>query len=526
MATIVFLIAAATFGFGIATWLKVPAVPLLIISGISMQMLGLVDNETQLQQTLLLGLTFLVFVMGTELNPARVGLQSKGALLVGFIQFIVLGTASFFVVSGMGVEPLPALYLALAVTASSTLVVVRLLQQRRQLFEPFGRLVIGVLLIQDVLVILFISILANADQGLIIMSFSLIKIIGLILFSIALQKWFIPYIIISLGLDEETLLLVVLAVLFAFVALAYWLELPFIAGAFCAGFSLSGFPVHGVVRGQLTSISDFFVAIFFVSLGGSLFLPSWEAMKLAAAMIILVITLTPPLVLFIAERTGLSTRASIEAGLLLAQTSEFSLIIALIGFENGHIDQQLVAVTVLVTVITMILTPFVATDAVAWRLTHIRPNRRVLDMRFSNAKNHILLLGCGQSGLQLLDDLKALNTQIIVIDDDPAVVNHLSEDGIDVIRGDAADIRILKACNAQSAKIIISTLRRVKDNEKMLKFIHGIPTIVRVFEEEDAERIRKCNGTPVLYSHLASEEFINWFKSSFKNKQKDINLHQ
>jgi monovalent cation:H+ antiporter-2, CPA2 family len=164
MIGVVVLLAGAAVAFGVSKWLRLPAIPLLIVAGIMLSRLGIVPVDI-LQDGLILGLTFLVFVAGIELNPRRVGEHRRAAVRVGVAQFLLLGLAGFAVSLLLGFTVHTSLYLALALTASSTLVVLRILQRRGQLFEPFGRLVIGVLLLQDLLVILMIPILTRLPDG-------------------------------------------------------------------------------------------------------------------------------------------------------------------------------------------------------------------------------------------------------------------------------------------------------------------------------------------------------------------------
>jgi len=509
MIGIFLLLLGAAFGLGIARWIRLPAIPILLVAGMLVGQIALLPEADILEQALILGLTFLVFVAGIELNPRRVGAQKRAALWVGFAQFLVLGGLGVGVAVAMGLELQTALYIGLALTASSTLVVVRLLQQRRQLFEPFGRLVIGVLLLQDLLVIILIGVLSRAPQGLGAMAVGLGAALFLVSLAYICLRWVVPFVVIRLKPDEEFLLLTVLALLFVFMGLADLLGLPVVAGAFLAGVSLSAFPVSGLIRGLLSSLSDFFLAIFFTAFGALLTLPSADELYLAVILIALVILATPLLVTIIAERAGLSSRPAIESGLLLAQTSEFSLVVALQGLVLGHVDGAVFRIVAFVTVVTMVLTPFISTDRLTWRLMRLYPSRPRVD-RSTRPSGHILLLGCGDNGMPLLETLIASGKEVVVIDDDPAVIERLREGDVDCIRGDGTDLEILKAAGARDAKLIISTVRRPLENDTVLSYTSGIPLIARVFEPAEAEMIRARGGTPILYSEAAAKDFINW----------------
>ncbi|CAN5769415.1 cation:proton antiporter [soil metagenome] len=509
MIGIFLLLLGAAVGLGLARWLRLPAIPLLLVAGMLLGQLALLPEADILEQSLILGLTFLVFVAGIELNPRRVGEQKRAALRVGFAQFTLLGGLGIGVALATGLDLQTALYIGLALTASSTLVVVRLLQQRRQLFEPFGRLVIGVLLLQDLLVIILIGVLGRAPQGIGAMALGFGAALFLVALAYVCLRWVTPFVVIRLKPDEEYLLLTVLALLFGFMGLADLLGLPVVAGAFLAGVSLSSFPVSGLIRGLLSSLSDFFVAIFFTAFGALLTLPTADELYLAVILTALVILFTPLLVTAIAERSGLSSRPAIESGLLLAQTSEFSLVVALQGLVLGHVDGAVFRIVAFVTVVTMVLTPFISTDRVTWRLMRLYPSRRSGDLKI-DASGHILLLGCGENGMPLLETLIASGRQVVVVDDDPVIIDRLREGEVECIRGDGTDLEVLKAVRAREAKLIISTVRRPSENDAVLSYTSGIPLIARVFEPVEAEMIRARGGTPILYSEAAAVDFLTW----------------
>jgi Kef-type K+ transport system membrane component KefB len=503
------LLGGATVGLGIARWLRLPVIPLLLLSGLLLAVAGLLPEPALLQDALVLGLTVLVFVAGVELNPQRVGAQRRAALRVGVAQFSVLLLLGVGAALALGFAIAESLYLGLALTASSTLIVVRILQRRQQLFEPFGRLVIGVLLLQDLLVILLIPVITRAHEGAVAALQGLLAALVLVGLAWVFLRWITPVLITRLDLDNEMLLLTTLALLFVFLGLADLLGLPLVAGAFLAGVALSPFPVSGMLRGQLTSLSDFFLALFFTALGGLLVIPSAVALLQSLALALLVIVATPPLVTVVAERAGLSARPAIESGLLLAQTSEFSLVVALQALALGHVSQELFTIVALVTVTTMILTPILATDRMTWRLMAFHPLRQRTRMQ-APMEDHIVLLGCGDNGWPLLETLLGSGHDVLVVDDDPAVIERLHEGDIPCIRGDGSDREVIRSANALRAKVIISTMRRVADNEGLLEFVRGVPTMIRVFEPADAERIRALGGLPIVYSRAAAEDFLQW----------------
>ncbi|MFW6079614.1 MAG: cation:proton antiporter [Gemmatimonadota bacterium] len=501
------LLAAAALGHALARGLRIPAIPTLIIAGGLLAATGATTPEL-LENAVVLGVTFVLFVTGIELNPRRARAQRRAAVRVGVVQFFALAAAGFLLALLLGFVPNDAAYLALALTASSTLVVVRLLRGRRQMFEPFGRLVVGVLLIQNLLVIAFIPVLTRLPGGPADLATGVLATAGLVALTAAARRWIAPR-ILRLDGDEEPLLIGVLALLFVFIGAADALDLPLAAGAFLAGIALSDFPLDGVVRSQIASIGDFFAAVFFTALGALVSLPSLAELGQALAFALLLLLATPPLVAAIAERTGLSARPSLEAGLLLAQASELSLVVVLFGLLEGQVGTTAFTVVATVTVITMILTPFITADHVVWSALRLHPLR--VEGPAAPEGGHILVLGAGTTGMPLVETLLAAGHRVVVVDDDPAVVAALREADLPCVRGDASDISALRLAGADRARTIISTIRRPADNARLLRFARGVPTFVRVFDDDDARWVRRLGGRPVLYSAAAAEDILAWF---------------
>jgi len=509
MVGIALLLGAAALAYAVAKALRVPPVPLLLLAGLMLARLGRVPGDL-LEDALILGVTFLLFVTGIELSPRRIRGQRRAVLRVGSLQFILLGAIGLLAALLLGFDVLSATYLALALTASSTLIIVRLLRQRRQMFEPFARLVVGVLLLQDLFVILLIPVMTRAPRGVAWVAAGLAAVAVLLALAAATFRWVAP-LIVRLDGDDEALLLATLALLFAFIGTVAWLDLPLLVGAFLAGVALSGFPANAVIRPQLASIGDFFSAIFFTALGALIGVPTGTELLQALVLTLLVVVATPPLVTLVAERAGFSARPAIEAGLLLAQTSEISLVVGLYGMIEGQLAPGVFTVIALVTLMTMVLTPFISSDRVAWWLMHLHPVRSRAQ-REPPAGGHIVVLGSGSTGMPLLESMLGSGYEVVVVDDDPNVVERLREADVPVIRGDATDLHVLEEARARSARMITSTIRRPEDNRRLLEYARGVPVIVRVFEQADADWVREMGGTPILYSEAAADSMLRWFE--------------
>ncbi len=501
------LLAAAAAAWLASRALRLPPVPLLIASGVGLSLVTHPPEEV-LERALILGVSVLLFVVGMELDPRRLRAQRSAAVRVGLVQFGVLGVLGWGAAAALGLPSTEALYVALALPASSTLIGVRLLQRRGQMFEPFGRLVLGVLLLQDALVLLLIPLVTQVEAGwgaVLVETAAVGLLAGA---SLAARTWVAPLFLRAVE-EEEVLLLGALSTLFLFLGAAALLGLPVVVGAFLAGVALSRFPVNGIVRGELAPVGDFFAAIFFTALGASIRMPTGVELGQAALLTFVVVGVTPPLVRRVAERAGFASKPALEAGLLLSQTSEISLVIGLSGMLQGHIGESLFVVLAMVTMATMLLTPLISTDEAAeWLMVRFIRRGRAGE---SPPEGHVLLLGAGSSGMPLLEDLLVSGCKVTVVDDDPAIVGRLREAGIHTILGEATDPAVLREAGADRARAVSSTIRRPRDNAALLSLAAGVPVLVRVFDAHDAAWVRERGGEPVLYSEAAADGLMEWW---------------
>lgn len=513
MIEVAVLLAFASVAYGGARWTGLPAVPLMVLAGAVASAVGMLSPPT-VQEILVLSLSVLLFTAGTALDLPASGRLRGVTLRIAVLQFLVLGGLGLGAGLLFGYGWHTSLYVATALAVSSTLLGVRVLQRRRQRFEAYGRVVAGILLLQDLAVIALIPILTYLGAGPGGVLGALASALLLVGLSLATRRWIVPAVFARVSSDGETWLLLALTTLFAFLGIGTVLEVPTVTSAFLAGLSLSRFPAGTVARGQLTSLTEFFSALFFTALGTWIVVPGLRELGQSAVLAALVLLATPPIVAAAAERWGFTARAGLLSGLILAQTSEFSLVVALQGVSLGLVEPTVFTVVALTTVLTMSATPLLATDRVVWFLVHRHPLRKPprAPGGESPPEDHVLLLGCGSNGMQVLDLLFLEGVSVTVVEEDPAVVAALDQAGIPVVRGDAADPETLRAAGIERCRVIVSTLRRSEDNGAALDLARprDVPVLARVFEEEEEAWIRNRGGTPVSFAHATAEDFFAW----------------
>jgi Kef-type K+ transport system membrane component KefB len=513
VSTIASLLGVAALAMALGVRTKLPTASLLIIAGWLIRATGAPLDEEIVRQTLLLSATFLVFLVGIEVEPRHVRGPLRRASALALVQIAALAIVAWGVGQRIGLDPVHALYLALAFSSSSTLLVIEILRRRKRFYEPFARLVLGAVLLQDVLVVL-----ALVGLGFLGVSRSEVLVMcggtaALVVAAWALGRFVAPALFMRANLDEEEQILAVVAVLFAFVGIAHLCNLPLVVGAFFCGHALARFPIGGLVRGHVLTFSDFFVTAFFVALGASLVVPSPRAL-LAEGIFLLVLVLVVPIILIpIFRRAGSSLRASLEGVGLMAQCGELGIVVALVGLGRGHLSEPEVGMIIVVATVTMILVGVFSSDRFIWGVVHLLPSRVPRSVAVGLG-DHVIVIGAGESGRVIVDALEG-EVAVAVIDDDPSVVAELEARGIVAVRGDGSDASVLRQLAPERARVVVSTMRRLADNLRIVKACGRTPVLVRVFAPEDAEAVRELGGHAVVESELTTHAFLQWFAERF-----------
>ena len=440
--------------------------------------LGLVRSQETIETISELGLIFLLFMIGLEIDLKKI-IRSGKVILVSAVTQIVGGTALgvlFFLAIGLPLRGgrWDALYLGIATALSSTVIIVKVLYDKRELDTLPGRITLGLLVLQDVFVILFLAVQPSLnDLRLTVIALSLGRVVALVLTMFLVSRYLLPHVFRRIARLPELVLVGALAWCFFGSELAAYLHLSREMGALVAGVSLSTFPYALDVTAKVTSLRDFFVTLFFVGLGMTIPLPTLDVVLMAlivAAFTVAsrVLTTFPPL---FALRQGL--RASLLPALNLSQISEFSLVLMQLGVAAGHISAEAKSAASLAFVLLAVLSAFAMTnsDAIVRRAIRLLKRAGFRDLESANAgidderQGHgarILLLGFFRTASSLITDLERddprLLQDIAVVDFNPVVFTNLQARGIKVQYGDISQRETLVHVGIEAAEILISTI--------------------------------------------------------------------
>lgn len=396
MITLALLLGMAAAGMAVATALRTPGAPFILAAGILLALSGAPLDASLVEGGLALSATFLVFVLGAQMDPSHIGREGRAALRIGLVHLgaiLLVGLPVGFALAG---DLRTSAYFVLSLGAGSTLLVFDLLRRRERFYEPIGRVVIGVLLIENALVLTALSTLTALDGGLGAAALALSAVLLLVLLARVVTQFVGPFVLERLELDDEERLLFVLAVLFAFSGLAHLMSLPAVVGAFFGGAALARFPLGAFVRGHVISFEDFFIATFYVTLGASVPIPTVEELAAEGALVLAMLALSPFLLLRVARSEGLTVRASLEAVSLIVPCGELCILIAMIGLSAGHLREDSFRVILTVAAATMVIAPALSSDFVLDRMTRWYPLGFRKTPRLPLTE-HVLLLGPSRS---------------------------------------------------------------------------------------------------------------------------------
>jgi Kef-type K+ transport system membrane component KefB len=441
--------------------------------------IGIVKSEESIHLISEIGLLMLLFIIGLEIRLPDLMKLGKELFLLGVIQFIgsvAIGLLVFQLeIFKVGDGPYDTLYLAVATSISSTLIVVKLLQEKFEIKTVAGRITLGILVFQDLWAILFMGVQPNLSdpQPLTILR-SFVGVAGLVVLSFSISKFVLTRLFSSASSSPELVLLTAMAWCFSVAGFASFTGLSLEMGALVAGMSIAAFPQGNDVISKVSGIRDFFITLFFVALGMKVPLPSLEMLGLAALLLVFVfasriITMVPT-----AYFTGTGLRAGLLSSLNLSQISEFSLVILTLGAGFAHVSTELQSLVLT----AMLLGALTSTYTILFNAQLARIFMKIFatvgfrekgekDRGDEEAGDHrdIVLLGCYRIAQGMLERLEReepeLVKRILVVDYNPSLRASLEQRGYKWVYGDLAHPESLHHSGIEEASLVICSISDV-----------------------------------------------------------------
>jgi len=477
---------AAVFGV-IAQRLKQPLIVAFIAVGILMgpAALGIVDKSSEIELFSRLGIAILLFVVGLKLDIHIIRTVGPVALASGLGQVLFTSIFGFFIALLLGLDAVSAIYVAVALTFSSTIIIVKLLSDKRELDSLHGRIAVGFLIVQDIVVVLVMIALtafsgSNADTSVAVHAiFILLKGAAMLLSVALLMRYILPGLLKRLAHSSELLLLFSIAWAVMGAIAGDTLGFSKEVGAFLAGISIASTPYREQIAARLVSLRDFLLLFFFIELGASLELTTLGSQVLPALVLSLFVLVgNPIIVMAIMGFMGYRKRTGFLAGLTVAQISEFSLILAALGYSLGHLSQDMVGLITLVGIITISISTYMIlySHQLFQKLAPyfgIFERKDVLNKMEANIEPDteldVLTIGLGRFGSAISEKLKEQGCHILALDFDPDIINQHEERGYPIHYGDAEDPEFIATLPLTKIRWIVSTIRDRNINSILLQ---------------------------------------------------------
>jgi len=505
-------------------FLRQPPVLAYILAGVILGPLGIIHLQGKEVITSLaeIGITLLLFMLGLELRFSELRSVGKVSIITGLAQIVFTSVVGYALSIFLGFTPITALYVSIALTFSSTIIIVKLLSDKKDLSSLYGKISVGFLLVQDFVAIIALIFLSGFTVG---GSLSPLEIFTIILKAVALFGWvillswhFLPYLINKISHSPETLFLFSIAWAFGLSALVTSPLIGFSIeiGGFLAGLALANSVENYQIITRVRPLRDFFITIFFVTLGTRLLISDFSEILVPGVILSAFVLIgNPIIVMIIMGVLGYRKRTGFMAGLTVAQISEFSLILMFMGNRLGHISDQAVSLVTFVGAITFVISTYMILNnnylyKVLSPFLDIFERSNIKEKRVATEKikDHVVLIGVRRMGEGILEALKKdEKTKIVAVDFNPDIVESLKEDGIISFYGDIADEEIQELAQIDKAKLIISTISDLEDNMLLLKNIKNLkkkPKVVLLaLEKHEARELYKEGADYVVIPHIA-----------------------
>ncbi len=437
--------------------------------------IGLVRAADQVELLAELGIAVLLFLVGLKLDLGLVRSLGAVAVTTGLGQVVFTAVFGFLIGLGFGMPPLEAFYVAVALTFSSTIIIVKLLSDKREIDSLHGRVALGFLIVQDIVVVLAMIVLSAIGVGAAVdhPARAILLVVtagGLLLASVLLFVRFLADPLTErLARTPELLLLFAVALAAGGAAVADAVGLGKELGGLLAGIALASTPYRDALAARLAPLRDFLLLFFFVALGSRLDLAQMRADLVPAIVFaIFVLVGNPLIVLAIMGAMGFRKRTGFLAGLTVAQISEFSLVFVAMGASLGHVGEGALGLVTLVGIVTIAASTYMiiwSHELYASLEPLLRPFERRVTVREpigaesgTPAEAEILLLGLGRLGSALATRLAARGLSVLAVDFDPTVVRIARRQGLSVVYGDASDPERLTQLPLAAARWVVITV--------------------------------------------------------------------
>jgi Kef-type K+ transport system membrane component KefB/voltage-gated potassium channel Kch len=530
---------------GLMRLLKQPLIIGYIIAGIivSPSFLGIVQSTETLKIFSQIGVALLLFIIGLSLSPKVIKEVGKVSLITGLGQILFTSLFGFLISRLLGFTVTVSLYIGLALAFSSTIIIMKLLSDKKDLEKLYGKISIGFLLVQDIVVIIILMVISSfsgnfsADNLSLWVIFSGIMLIaGFILISI----YILPSLSKFFAQSQEFLFLFSVGWGLGLAALFHHIGFSMEIGALVAGVALSMSPYHHEISSKMRPLRDFFIILFFILLGSQMVFGNISQLVIPAIILSLFILIGNPLIVMtLMGLLGYKKKIGFQAGFTVAQISEFSLILVALGVSMGHLTNEILSLVTIVGLITISgstylmlysgkMYPYFSKYLSVFERKEIKKESKI------KKKYDAILFGYNRIGFSILMSLKKIKKNYLVVDFNPETISDLTKFRVPCLYGDIDDMELLAELPLEKIQLAVSTIPDFETNFLLIESVRIVNPnaiiIVRAHTIEDALKLYKKGASYVLTPHFLGGEYIakmvkelNTDKKSYKEeKEKHI----
>lgn len=513
------VLALATAVSFVMKLLKQPLIVGYILTGIIAGPYGL--NILHAKETLELfskfGVTILLFIIGIHLSPKVIRELGKTSFLVGIGQIIFTSIVGFGIAFFLGLDRIAALYVAIALTLSSTIIILKLISDKGDTHKLYSKLTISLLIIQDLVatfILLFVTSLSSSPQTSVSQSFlpTLLKTLAMVALFAIVIKFVVPKLMQFASKSQELLFLFSLTWGLGVAYVSTLVGLSIEVGALIAGVAISSSEFAEEISSKLQPLRDFFVVLFFIFLGSHMVLDFTLHDLIPISILSAFVLIGNPIILIIIMNLlGYHKKTSYMAGMAIAQISEFSLILATLGMQVGHLSQSTVTLITIVGLITISGSSYMIMYSENL-YPHIKRLLEFLELKKNNTeisekkiKYDVFLFGFNRSGNDLLSTFRDMSYKTAIVDFDPDTKERVPKNFKNFLYGDASDIEFLQKLNFKDAQLIVSTLPTNADNALLIKHAKNvnekIVVLLYAHTKKDALKYYELGADYVILPH-------------------------
>lgn len=462
-----------------------------------------------------LGIVLLLFAVGLSLNIEYVRRVGTSVFIGAALQFFITAGLGFGALYFMGFEVVSSLFVAVAITFSSTIVVMKLLADKKDLETVYGRYVTGLLLIQDIIAVGILIFLNNTTGEMLwyeTLALGMAKVVALFFAIFIMAKFLLPLIMDRVARSTELLFVFTIAWCFCVASLVYWAGFGLEIGAVIAGLSLGSSPYQKEISSRIRPLRDFFIIIFFIVLGSELQLAGTHDVLVPGLVLSLFVLIVEPLVLyFVMRRLKHTRRTAFLAGITAAQVSEFAFILAFKAREAGYLFGSELEILTVVALVTIVVSSYLIEYGE-------KIYRFIMPFLHWFGKDHhqprevaagdytVWVFGYHRIGWKVCEALKEKGLSFAVVDVNPDTIAKVKSRGIPAFFGDAADVEFLSTLPLQKAQLIISTLPAPDDQLTLIKHVRHLSKkpfiIANVYQKVFLDELYAAGADYVMMPHL------------------------